>query len=351
VKKVNDANAIEIPYGRDANGVQITDPVVIQPPALPPIPVAPLPAQPPVPGGAPPAAVPVVGNVPDPNAALLQGVLTATQAMTQMNIESDLHNASVTQQQSSLQAASMQANQMQLQHLTNHLGNLGHEVGRAIASHPARHNHMIQATLSQPNVAPGQSNDPRVLGSLTRTATPSMSIPSFNYGPYVHAFQPQPNNKHTRLIDEATHQVAQRYLPAPVKIRYVAAHSSGVMLPVSDFTDGFKFFVETSVGHGHEVFCGYHWHPSFGTGCITSSGFMLQPNIQEREFRRHAPSLDSLDPASVRLFYLDLCRVAHDYGIYMPAYEEFQPQDTFFTIECSDAPTARVPKFCQSQVP
>ena len=52
VKKVNDANAIEIPHGRSANGVQIADPVVMQPPVLPPIPVAPPPVQPLV-GGAP----------------------------------------------------------------------------------------------------------------------------------------------------------------------------------------------------------------------------------------------------------------------------------------------------------
>jgi len=55
----------------------------------------------------PPAAAPVVGNAPDPNAAFLQGVLMATQAMTQMNIESDLRNTSMTQQQSSLQVALM----------------------------------------------------------------------------------------------------------------------------------------------------------------------------------------------------------------------------------------------------
>jgi len=88
---------------------------------------------------------------------------------------------------------------------------------------------------------------------------------------------------------------------------------------VSDFINGFKFVVETSVGRGHEVFRAYYWHPSFGTGCITASVFMLQPNIQEREFGRHAPSLDNLDPTSVHLYYLDLCRVAHDYGIHMPA--------------------------------
>jgi len=209
VKKVDDTNTIKIPCGRDHNGAPITNPVDIQPPILPPIPAAP-------PGGAPPAAGPVVGNGPDPNAALIQCVLTAIQAMTQMNFESNSRNASMTQQQSALQAASIRANQLQLQHLTNHLGNLGHEVGRAIASHPTRHNHMIQATLSQPNVAPGQSNDSRALGSLTHTTPPSMSIPSFNYGPYMQAFQPQLNDKHTRHIDEATHQIVQRYLPTSV---------------------------------------------------------------------------------------------------------------------------------------
>jgi len=184
------------------NGVPITDPVVIQPPVPPPIPAAPT-------GGAPPAAGPVAGNGPDPNAALIQGVLTAIQAMTQMNLEQNTRNASMTQQQSALQAASMRANQLQLRHLTNHLGNLEHEVGRAIASHPTRHSHTIQVTLSPPNIATGQSNDSRTLGSLTRTVPVSLSIPSFNYGPYVQAFQPQPNDKHTQRIDEATHQIVQ----------------------------------------------------------------------------------------------------------------------------------------------
>jgi len=120
---------------------------------------------------------------------------------------------------------------------------------------------------------------------------------------------------------------------------------------MSDFIDGFKYVVETSAGHGHEVFRAYYWHSLFGTGCITASGFMLQPNIQEREFGHHAPSLDSLDPTLVHLFYLGLCRVAHDYGIYLPAYKEYRPEVTFSTIECSDTPTARVPKFCESKVP
>jgi len=156
----------------------------------------------------------------------------------------------------------------------------------------------------------------------------------------VQAFQPQLNGKHTRRIDEATHQIVQRYLPPSVKTRYDATHSTGMVLPVSDFIDGFKYVVETSAGPGHEAFRAYYWHSSFGTGCITASGFMLQPNIQEREFGHHAPSLDSLDPTSVRLFYLNLCRVAHDYGVYLPAYEEYRPEVTFSTIECGDTPTA-----------
>jgi len=214
VKKIYGTNTIVIPCGRDHSGAPITDPVVIQPPVLPPIPVAPT-------GGAPPAAGPVVGNGPDPNAALIQGVLAAIQAMTQMNFESNTRNASMTQQQSALQAASMRANQLQLQHLTNHLGNLGHEVGRAIASHPTRHNHTIHATLSQPNVAPGQSNDSRVLGSLTRTAPASMSIPPFSYGPYVQGFQPHTHDALTKRLIRLYSDICHHLLRLVTTLRTV----------------------------------------------------------------------------------------------------------------------------------
>jgi len=37
VKKVDDANAVVIPYGHDANGVPIVDPAVIQPPVILPV--------------------------------------------------------------------------------------------------------------------------------------------------------------------------------------------------------------------------------------------------------------------------------------------------------------------------
>jgi len=136
-----------------------------------------------------------------------------------------------------------------------------------------------------------------------------------------------------------------------VKIRYEAAHTSGVVLAVDEHIDGFQFLVESAVGRQHEIRRKHWWHPSLGFGCITSSGFLLQPNIQEQEFGRYAPSFESLDPSTVRMFYLDFCRVAHDYGICVPACEEFRPEDTFSTIECGDTPIARVLKFCQSQVP
>jgi len=219
VKKVNDANVIEIPYGHDGNGAQITNPIVIPPPVIAPVP--------PMQGGGPPVA-PTAGAVQDPNAALLQGVLAAMQVMMQMNMQSDQQTASMTLEQSHLQAATMRANQRQLQHLTNHLGTLGTEVGKAIASHPTR----IQATLSHPSAVPGQSNDPRQLGSLTRPIPVGMSVAGFDYGPYVQAIQPQPNDKNTRRYDKATHQIVQRHLPPPVKVRYNAAHTSGVVLPV-----------------------------------------------------------------------------------------------------------------------
>jgi len=211
VKKVNDANVVVIPYGHDANGVPIVDPAVIQTPVILPVSTA-LPA----PGGISSNA-PTSGTAQDPNAALVQGVLAVIQAMTQVHIQPDLRNASMTQQQARLQAATMRSNNQQLKHLTNHLGNLGHKVGKAIASHPTRHSHTIQATLSHPNTVPGQSTDPRDLGSLTRAIPVSMSLPTFDYGPYVQAFQPQPNDKNTRRIEETTHQIVQRCLPTSVK--------------------------------------------------------------------------------------------------------------------------------------
>jgi len=202
------------------------------------------------------------------------------QAMAQVNMQLDQRNTSMTPQQSLLQVATMGANSQQLQHLTNHLGNLGTEVGKAIASHPAR----IQATLSHPSAIPGQSNDPRQLGSLTCPIPVGMSVQGFDYSPYVQAFQPQPNDKNTLRIDKATHQIVQRHLPLSVKVQHNAAHTSGVALPVGDFIRGFVYVVETRVGMGHRIIRRYYWHCTFGTGCITLSGFMLQPNIQERDF-------------------------------------------------------------------
>jgi len=302
VKKVNEANVVVIPYGNEADGVPIVDPAVIQTPVILPASIASS-----APGGKSSNA-PTSGTAKDLNMALIQGVLAAIQAMTQVHIQSDLLNASMTQQQAQLQAATMRSNNQQLEHLTNHLGNLGREVGKAIASHPTRHSHTIQATLSHPNAVPGQSTDPRDLRSLTRTIPVSMSLPTFDYGPYVQAFQPQPNNKNTRRIDEATHQIVQRYLPALVKICYDAAHTSGVALHAGDHVRGFQFVVESAVGRQHQVLRRHFWHPSLGTGCITSSGFMLQPNIQEQEFGRYAPSLESLDPSTVRMFYIDFVK-------------------------------------------
>jgi len=123
MKQVDDANMVVIPHGLDTDGAQIVDLVVTQPPALPPI-LAVQVNQPPTQGGAPPI-VPVAGAVQDPNAALIQGMLAAIHAMTQVNLQSDVRNTSVTQQQMQLQAATMQSNAQQLQHLSNHLGNLG----------------------------------------------------------------------------------------------------------------------------------------------------------------------------------------------------------------------------------
>jgi len=101
VKKVNDANVVVIPYGHDANGVTIVDPAVTQPPV-----VLPASTASPAPGNTPSNA-PTSGVAQDSNTALVQGALAATQVMTQLHAQSDLRNASVTQQQGQLQAATM----------------------------------------------------------------------------------------------------------------------------------------------------------------------------------------------------------------------------------------------------
>jgi len=105
------------------------------------------------------------------------------QYMTQVHVQSDKRNASMSQQQAKLQAATFQSQAQLLENLTRNLGNLGHDVGRAIASHPTQHNHTLRATLSPPNAVVGQSNDPGVLGSLTRATPVGMSVESFDYGP------------------------------------------------------------------------------------------------------------------------------------------------------------------------
>ena len=143
VKKVDEANAVVIPYGVDERGAQIVDPPVIILPA-------------------PTSNTPGTRTSPnsDPNAALLQGVLAAMRTMTQVHVQSDQRNACMSQQQARLQAATLQSNAQQLEHLTNHLGNLGYKVGRAISTHPTRHSHALQATLSPSNTVAGQSTDP-----------------------------------------------------------------------------------------------------------------------------------------------------------------------------------------------
>ena len=256
VKKVTDAGVVVIPCGNDDNGNLIVDPPVTQTPTILPVPAV-------VPGGTSGAGT-RAGT--DPNAALMQGALQVMQLMTQVHVQSDQRNASMTQQQAKLQAAALQSQAQQLENLTNHLGNLGCEVGRAVASHPTQHSHTIQAALSHPNAVAGQSTDPRVLGSLTRVIRVGMSVPNFDCGPCAQAFQPQPNDKNTRRIDEATHQILQRALPVSVKVRHDAAHTSGVALPVGDCLDGFLFVIETEVRKQHQVVRKHFWHPSFRTG-------------------------------------------------------------------------------------
>ena len=92
------------------------------------------------------------------------------------------------------------------------MANIGTEVGRAIANDPLHSN----VTLSQQSAIAGLSTDPLVLGLLTRRHPVGLSVRHFDYGPYVQAFQPQLNDKNTRRIDKATHQIVQKGLPKAV---------------------------------------------------------------------------------------------------------------------------------------
>jgi len=141
VKKVDNAGMILIPCGIDDDGNQLDDPPEIQaPPDIPVPPLAPTTAS----GSAPGAGT---GSGPDSNAALLQGAVLAMQHVTQVHAQSDRRNASMSQQQAKLQAAMFQSQAQLLESLTRNLGNLGHDVGRAIASHPTQHNHTLRATV------------------------------------------------------------------------------------------------------------------------------------------------------------------------------------------------------------
>ena len=326
-----DGTTMIVPYGNDANGRPITDP--------PPIPRVTIPAVP----ANPTSATGAAGL--DPT-AMMHSMILAVQAMAQAGIQADERNAQMAQQQMDLQASVLRANAKQLHDLGGCMSNIGSEVGRAIASNPIHSN----VTLNQGGVA-GQSTDPNVLGSLTRRHPIGLSVPTFDYGPYVQAYQPQPNDKNTRRIDEATHQIIQRELPPSVKRRYEAAHSTGTIIFAQEFIQGYKYVVETSPNRGIWVERRFWWHSTLGTGCVTGSGHILQPNIQEREFARYAPMLDTLDPANVFQYYRDLCRVGHENGVYIPAYEDYCPERSLDDIECGDTKTACVPTFCRGSVP
>jgi len=90
VKKVDDAGVVVIPYGNDDEGNQIVDPPVLQPPAISAPPA--IPALTTASGSAPGTGT---GSSLDSSAALLHGVLQAMQYMTQVNVQSDMRNASI----------------------------------------------------------------------------------------------------------------------------------------------------------------------------------------------------------------------------------------------------------------
>lgn len=90
--------------------------------------------------------------------------------------------------------------------------------------------------------------------------------------------------------------------------------------------------------HTAMTVCCQHKNVSM-VGEIAASGYALQPNIQERDFKWHAPLLDLLDPAKVHKWHGEIGHVDHNCGIHFPAYEEIRPACTSSVIECGDTPT------------
>ena len=151
----------------------------------------------------------------------------------------------MAQQQMQLQAMALWSNAQQLVNLGRHMSNVGSKVNQAIASNSTWST--IHATISQTNAIPGQSMDPSQMGSLTRRHPVGLSAPGFDYGPYAQSFQPQRNDKKTRQMDAATHQIIQKELPPAVQCRYDAAHSNGIMLPAQECIDGYQCQVSLKI--------------------------------------------------------------------------------------------------------
>jgi hypothetical protein len=169
-------------------------------------------------------------------------------------------------------------------------------------------------------------------------------------------FAARPNDTKTRKIDASTHYILQRHLPPTVKQRYDAGNDLNIILSAQVYIDPYTYDVQTGIHPGTrqprvlEVRRHWYWHSSFGKGVIPASGLILQPNVSEREFMRAAPTLDELNPCSIHRYYVDLCKVAHAHGIYVPPYEQYRPQRTFTTVVCADDDRADLPPFFASDV-
>jgi len=90
VQKVNETNAVVIPYGMDDRGIQIVEPPAIVMPA-------------PLPAPTSNVAGTGAGMASVSNGEVLQAVLAAMRTMTQVHIQSDQRNACMSQQQARLQ--------------------------------------------------------------------------------------------------------------------------------------------------------------------------------------------------------------------------------------------------------
>ena len=91
------------------------------------------------------------------------------------------------------------------------------------------------------------------------------------------------------------------------------------------FNEPYTYFTQNHLNQNVLTERFWFWHQNFGKGVLTVCGMLLQPNTEETKFIKQAPYLDRLDPCTVHRWYSLLATIGHNYGVYIPPYEQHGP--------------------------